>query len=161
MNFLFLFVPIYWSTISACKRTANGSPRYASTVCAQKFGSRFLHKCSSEQIVHRNIHITNISVNHFCTNRQQTVDRNIHQPFLTSATFCCSLGALKKNLGAVQLKDDMMKLGLSEDKAASFSEKVMSSELARGRYNIALTNCSKLVKTAHLKKLFIETFDPC
>ena len=63
LNFLFLLVPIYRSTVYAQtdskrsseifvnpfvhKRTANWRPQYSSTVCAQVFGWRFVHKCSS------------------------------------------------------------------------------------------------------------------
>ena len=59
------------------KWTTNWRPKYSSTVCAQMFGWRFVHKCSSAQIVHRNIRRSI----HRTANEQQTDIRNIRQPF--------------------------------------------------------------------------------
>ena len=59
------------------KRTANGRPKYISTVCAQTDS-----KPSTE-----------IYINRLCTNGQQTVDRNIRPPFVNtcSQTICAQM----------------------------------------------------------------------
>ena len=70
------------------KRTANGRPKYSSTVCAQMFGLQCVHKCSSAQIVHRNIR----RPIHRTANEQQTDSKRTSEIFInrsTSVIFCC------------------------------------------------------------------------
>ena len=59
------------------KPTANWRSKYSSTVCAHMFGWRFMHKCSSAQIVHRNIRCPIYRA----ANGQQMDVQNIRQPF--------------------------------------------------------------------------------
>ena len=40
------------------------------------------------------------------------------------ATFCVDLGGLRMNLGPNQMKDDLVNLGLNEERAQYFSEQV-------------------------------------
>ena len=83
------------------RRTANGWPKYSSTVCAQtnkqtvdrNIRQPFVHECSVEDLctnvlVHREHSLTNKSVNR-CTQTDSKRSTEIFINHLTSVLFCC------------------------------------------------------------------------
>ena len=74
------------------KRTANGHTEYFSTVCAQMFGCRFMHKCFSVHIVHSNIWPIYRSIVCAKTDSKRSTEICVKISFIRNFLLCMGMG---------------------------------------------------------------------